>query len=167
MEKQVKDFHDYLSRLLSSYNSLGDLLSEERQILIKREVNRLEEITEEKQKLLNHIEDLENEGYQLQQNLSSGLCKDNSILPLREICNALPSPYRDKFKELRFNLKLICSKIVRINKINATLIKKYLDFSSFYIKKMRTLSEDTSTYSSSGKLNAAGGGISILFQKKV
>ncbi len=167
MEKQVKDFHDYLCRLLSSYNSLGDLLSEERQILIRREVNRLEEITEEKQKLLNHIEDLEKEGYQLQQNLSSGLCKDNSILPLREICNALPPPYRDKFQELRFNLKLICSKIVRINKINATLIKKYLDFSSFYIKKMRTLSEDTSTYSSSGKLNAAGGGISILFQKKV
>ncbi len=167
MEKQVNEFYDYLSRLLSSYNSLGDLLSEERQILIKREVNRLEEITEEKQKLLNHIEDLEKEGYKLQQDLSCGLCKDNSVLPLREICNALPSPYRDKFQDLRFNLKLICSKIVRINKINATLIKKYLDFSSFYIKKMRTLSEDTSTYSSSGKLNAAGGGISILFQKKV
>lgn len=167
MEKQVKKFQDYLSKLLSSYNSLGDLLSEEREILIKREVQRLERITEEKQKLLNQIEDLEKEGYKLQKDLSCGLCEDEQLLPLREICNTLPATYRDKFHDLRFNLKLTYNKIVRINKINATLIKKYLDFSSFYVKKLQTLSEDTSTYSSSGKLNAAGGGISVLFQKKV
>jgi len=167
MEKQVKEFQDYLSKLLSSYNSLGSLLSEEREILIKREIKRLEGITEEKQKLLNQIENLEKVGYTLQQNLSCGLCKDDTVLPLREICNAIPSPYKDKFHDLRFNLKLAYSKIVRINKINATLIKKYLDFSSFYVKKLRTLSEDTSTYSASGKLNSAGGGISVLFQKKV
>jgi flagellar biosynthesis/type III secretory pathway chaperone len=167
MEKQVREFQDYLLKLLSSYNSLGNLLSEEREILIKREVQRLEKITEEKQKLLNQIEDLEKEGYKLQKDLSCGLCKDNSVLPLREICNSLPSSYADKFHDLRFKLKLAYNKIVRINKVNSTLIKKYLDFSSFYVKKMQTLSEETSTYSAFGKLNPAGGGISVLFQKKV
>jgi flagellar biosynthesis/type III secretory pathway chaperone len=166
MEKITNEFYKYLVDLLSLYDFLGNLISEETEILIKREVSRLEKITEEKQTILNKIEELEVQGYNIQKDISLRFCKDGSILTLREISLSLPPSQSDKFQDIRLKLKTSYNKITRINRINSTLIKKYLDFSAFYIKKLRNLS-DNSTYSPSGKLSSKGGGVSFLFQKKV
>jgi flagellar biosynthesis/type III secretory pathway chaperone len=166
MEKVFDQFYKYLLDLSSLYNSLADLVSEETEILIKREIYRLEKITEEKQKILGEIEELEKKGYNLQKDLSLRLCKGGSISTLREISLSLPSSQSDKIQGIRFKLKTVHNKITRINRINSTLIKRYIDFSAFYIKKMQSLSESL-TYSPSGKLNSKGGGVSFLFQKKI
>jgi len=65
-------------------------------------------------------------------------------------------------------LKSTLNSITRANKINSNLVKHYLYYSSFFIKKLAHISHGSgNTYSSSGHLNTAGAAKSLFIYQKV
>ena len=163
----MENFQSHLEEELKLHISLKDIISEETKVIIKRDVARLEEIIEEKKKFFLHIEQLELKRTELQKEISQKMGR-SSLLNLRDLCNILPPDITHSLKKLRDDLKRVLNRITRLNKINSTLLKRYIDYSSFYMKKLKKISSvGAGTYSASGYMNNTEPTRSLLVYQRV
>lgn len=166
METLISQFQAHLEEELKLHLSLKELVTEETRVIIRRDVCRLEEIIEEKGKLLSAIACLEKNRIKFREEISLKL--GLGLLTLREICLKIPPESGHKLDSLRLELKTALNSIIRAGKINSAMLDHYLKYSSFFIKKVINISQGSgNTYSSSGYLNTAGNGKSLLIYQKV
>ena len=162
MDKLIKELENYLEEQIVLHMVLSELVHKETKIIVKREINSLDDLVREKEKILTQIEGLETKGYNL-----ISLTGDSPVTDLRNFCSKLPSPEKERLNSLRLELKKILSSIKSSNKINKILIKNYLNFTSFYLKKLQSSSSiTTTTYSPKGTLSSSNNTLSVLFHQK-
>lgn len=111
-----------LENTTDSYEILLEVLKEKQDVLLERDVDRLEEITEKERVLVDELQQLEEDRNQLWDDLLDD-GTDREEIPLNELLEHVSDGVADNVREIRVELKRAVRDVRRINQENMLLLE--------------------------------------------
>ncbi len=142
-----------LKNQLRAYKELTDLAEEKSNILVKGNIELLEDITEVEQMLILNLGKLEKERSALVNQIAEKTGKNVSEIKNNVLRDFLSSEEIGTFSAVSDELKTVLLDLSEKNETNEKLIRSTLDYIDFSIKLLTDAGEATTNYSSEGTNN--------------
>lgn len=145
---------DILKKELSMYEEMLKISTDKKELIIKDNVNELEEITKREEKIVKEFIEIEKERLNILRTFSKekGLVNETPKIP--ELAEYFPEQ-KEELMELRKKILDIVSKVKAKNDLNEKLIKNSLDYINFSVGLATGSSVDSGTYGKGGNSNKA------------
>ena len=128
MTEHVKDLEDILTEELDAHRELITISCYERDAIIEGDVESLQRFTADKTNMIAHLQGLEGKRSEVSRNLSRTLGFDSQEVSLSDLVRKLVPEEQERLKEIHENLYLLIQQLGRINKLNAHLITRSIEF---------------------------------------
>jgi len=142
-----------LKNQLQAYKELTDLAEEKSNILVKGNIELLEDITEVEQMLILKLGKLEKERFALMNQIAEKTGKNVSEIKNNILRDFLSSEEIGAFSAVSDELKTVLLYLSEKNETNEKLIRNTLDYIDFSIKLLTDAGEVPTNYSSEGTNN--------------
>lgn len=155
-EKNADAILQRLIRILSQeiviYTKLLTVLEEKQQAIVKGEVEKLQQATEEEQAALSDARIIEKERKQALRNLADTSDSLKKVESLRQLISAVEYKYHQRLNEIRESLENILEKVALKNEQNKFLLNHSIQFVQTMIKDLLSSRESMNDlYASNGK----------------
>jgi len=162
MENNTELLLEILEEEYEAYDSLEEMLHEEREILMKPKLNEFEEQMGNKAQLVTQIHRLELERSRLMSLLASELGIDGENCKLLDLMKNVPPEQAGRAKELRERLKRKIEVVNKESEGNQWLVDNLLSVMNGVMDSVKSVFAEPATYGLKGTLGDSrinGGGI--------
>ncbi len=143
---------DIFKKEIELYDGLLVLSQEEKEAVMKNEVNSLSEIVEKQKAALAEIKKLETEKEKSFTDIREILGLPAAKKRVKDIIEAAPVGLREELKDLAQELEHTAMKLRRAGTINKMLIDAQLQYASYCINLMTGTQDTLNIYSGSGRM---------------
>lgn len=154
MLKLAEQLVEVMEYQLSLYSELSRVLDEETNALQASQVLLISAAFEQKEKLLEQINEVENLRKQISQSIAEQLNLDIKQLSLRELRTYVDANLAKKLTEIKLSFDAILNKVKEQNMLNELLAGKALDLINGGINVIHEALQGSKTYEKGGKLDA-------------
>lgn len=127
----MQEFLEILEQQVDGYKKLLKIAEEKQIILIGNDINQLDQLNKNEQKLLLQLTKLENYRLQIVQNLEGQFGNPGVTRSLKEIAESAPEPYQSPLNKIYKELNELVAKLDKVNQENAGLIQQALKYVNF------------------------------------
>lgn len=165
MEPTFQDLLERLEEIQDHYRQMLELAGKKQKELVKGNLEQIEALTKEEEKLIFKIGRLEDERHHCARRLISHfqLREEATLTDLMEVA---PAEVKDKLQALQESMAQLIAEMDKLNQENINLIQQSLRFINFTVDLL-TKADDPSTYGSGKEANAKPDTISRLVDKKI
>jgi len=165
MEPTFQELIIRLEGIQSMYQQMLELAIKKQKELVKGNLERIDAITKEEEKLVYQAGRLEEERYQYAGRLIShfGLKQEAT---LKELIEVAPAIEQDKLHALQLSMSELIAQMDKLSQENIALIQQSLRFINFTVD-MLTKPDDTATYGAGIEKNNKQENISRILDKKI
>lgn len=154
---RIEQMISVLQQTERQYLELLPILQKEKQMIISARLDDIQKVSEEKERLLQSIRQLESRRKVLLDQLASDLEMKSEGLTLSAIAERVSPSYRTQLIRLRTSLKTIMAKVAAVNNESRALIHHCLGTIRQALSFLTPKSTDSSVYQSSGALSQHAG----------
>lgn len=155
MAAMSEELLNALSNEMSIYKKLTDHASEKTGYLVKNNMDKVKEITDKEQILLQELAKAEKKRTDIVESLKDIFGDPN--LTLSKIAQRLPSEERKRFVDLKISIVDILETLKEKNKQNEMLIKEGLNITEFTLNAIQTQNNRMQTNSYGGEVGYGTG----------
>lgn len=157
MASLMENLIDVLYREAEEYETLLGLSMKKTPVIVENDVAKLQEITDEEQKVVGHIHRLDKERISVTRDIANVLNKDVEAMKISEIIRMLdkrPEEQR-KLQDAQGKLSDLAKQLQRVNSQNSMLIEQALELANYEINMYQSLkmAPETANYNK-GAYNA-------------
>lgn len=150
MASLIEELIGILNEEYEIYNSLIPVTSEKTKVIVKNDLQALQEITAREQEAVDRITALEHKRGRVMEDIKTVLGKRNENLTLKDLTELLNSQEKEKrtLTQLHDKLKDTVSYLVKLNNRNKSLIEQSLEIIDFNMNFLQSLksSPGSNTY---------------------
>lgn len=172
MASLIENFIQILNQEDVEYRQLLELSRRKTPVIVKGDTDKLSEITEEEQVVVDRISHLEKNRMITLQDIATVLNKDVQTLKIPELIRLLSKQTEvcDQLKDVHDRLKRTLDEMVKVNDQNRNLIQLSLDMVEFDMNLIQAMRQgpETGDYNNRGGYSDAGitGGQATRFDAK-
>lgn len=147
MASLMDDFRNVLQEEEKQYRELVTLSYEKKDVIIQAQIDRLNEITEEEQRITTILHNLELKRESVLGDMSVVLHTDRKTLTVDKMIEMLSNQpmERDKLVEVRTALHATLDEMIKINEQNQVLIKQAMEMVDFDLSLFRSMRQAPET----------------------
>ena len=165
MASLMENLIDILDKEVTEYKAMLELSNKKTPILIKGDIEALQQITEEEQNVVDRISNLDRKRAEAMKDVANVLNKDVHTLKLSAIIDLLEKRPEEqkKLSKVHDELSEVVRGVSKVNELNQALIKQSLELVEFdmnLIKSMNSIPQ-TAEY---GKSALSNGGYNVSMQ---
>ena len=147
MASLMEELLDVLSKEDKAFKQLLDITSRKTQIIVQNDISALQQITDEEQNVMNHINGLDRKRETVTRDIADVINKDVETLKLSALADLLKNQpeERDRLNSLIDGLSTTVRQIRRINEQNSELIKHSLEMVEFDLNMIKSMKQAPQT----------------------
>lgn len=158
MASLMEDFIEILEKENEEYESLSELSTEKRQIIIDGDISGLEEITGREQEITSNLKNLENKREEVVKDMAIVLSKDPKELTVTNMIaflNKQPQE-QEKLRTIREKLKTTIQNMADINQQNEILLNQAMEMVEFDLTLFKSMRQAPTTANYDKRANNTG-----------
>ncbi len=152
MASLMENIIDILNREDAAYQKLLGLSREKTPVIIKGDLEKLNEITSREQEIVNEVQKMERQRIQAMKDIAEVTNRSHEDLKLQDLINMMAKrPVERKgLQEVHDKLKATMAEMTRVNEQNRELLKNSLEMVQFEINLLNSLktAPETADYNS-------------------
>lgn len=147
MASLMEELLDVLGKEDKAFKQLLDITSRKTQIIVQNDISALQQITDEEQNVMNHINGLDRKRETVTRDIADVINKDVETLKLSTLADLLKNQpeERDRLNSLIDGLSTTVRQIRRINEQNSELIKHSLEMVEFDLNMIKSMKQAPQT----------------------
>lgn len=147
MASLMEEFMEVLEKENGEYDSLTELSTQKRQIIINGDVSALEDITNQEQEVASKLLNLENKRKEIVNDMAIVLSKDPKDLTVTNIIAFLNKQPQEqqKLREIKERLKASLDKMAEINNQNEMLLNQAIEMVEFDLTLFKSMRQAPTT----------------------
>lgn len=146
LESIFKELIDVLDQEIDIYNNIFKLSKDKTGIIVEGNVDELEKMVQEEQKLIIKVAQMENQRDIIIYKISKNLALKADEITLSTLIDNTEGAIRDKLKDRQQGLKKLVYELKECNNINSKLIKNSLDYIDFSINLIAAAGSQDNNY---------------------
>ena len=154
MTEHVRDLEAVLEEEIEIHRELITISCCERDAIVEGDMESLQRFTAEKTGMIAHLQELEETRSNVSGNLSRTLGFDSQTVSLSDLTRKLVPREQERLKEIHENLYLLIQQLGRINRLNARLITRSVEFIDNNIRFFVESTRGNTTYGREGDRRA-------------
>ena len=140
-----KKLIDLLGVVYEQYCELHEILEEKQDVLLDRDIDRLNDITETEEAYLEQLKRLEDDRKRLFAEILPS-DESRSEVPIDELLEYVPESLHPDLEEIRIELKSVVRDVQRLNEENMLLLKNRLSVYDRIFNMIKGKDQDNKTY---------------------
>ncbi len=146
LEAVFNELIDVLDQEIDIYNDIFKISRDKTGIIVEGNVDELEKIVQEEQKLVVKVAQMENQRNIILYKISRALAMKADELTLSTLIDNTEGPIRDKLKDRQQGLQKLINELMECNNINSKLIRNSLDYIDFSINLIAASESQDNNY---------------------
>jgi len=152
MQGHLLNLYNLVRHELEKYNSLLELLYQERQVLVERKIEDLADLISKNEKLIYSINNVELERDNLLAELSAFPDVGPKSLDAATLIELAEGPLKSKFADVFDEVQRVRTEFEYVNATNKELLLSEFEYVSFLIDQVTRIEEPGETYEDDGSL---------------
>jgi len=146
LEAVFNELIDVLDQEIDIYNDIFKISRDKTGIIFEGNVDGLEKIVQEEQKLVVKVAQMENQRNIILYKISRALAMKADEITLSTLIDNTEGPIRDKLKDRQQGLQKLINELMECNNINSKLIRNSLDYIDFSINLIAASESQDNNY---------------------
>lgn len=146
----VDKFIDILITEKAVHEELLKLAIEKKEVLIKNDIDVLNNIVSRETEIITLVKELENQRVDLVKQIAMEIEVQKEILTLDEMANHVQDDQKAQLMQIKSELNDIVKKLIDYNDLNKELLKTHLNYTFFSLNVMSQGATPADTYDNSG-----------------
>jgi len=146
LEAVFNELIDVLDQEIDIYNDIFKISRDKTGIIVEGNVDGLEKIVQEEQKLVVKVAQMENQRNIILYKISRALAMKADEITLSTLIDNTEGPIRDKLKDRQQGLQKLINELMECNNINSKLIRNSLDYIDFSINLIAASESQDNNY---------------------